>query len=51
MDMRFGAKDVPFIWTSGTKKPIRKFNHLPLHFGVKWGAGMEKLENVAFNDR
>jgi hypothetical protein len=42
---RFGAKDAPFIRTSGTKNPIRKFNHLsPL---LKWGGGMENVEKSA----
>jgi hypothetical protein len=37
MDLRFGAKDAPFIRTSGTKNPIRKFNHLPPYFGGEMG--------------
>jgi hypothetical protein len=47
MNIRFGAKDAPFIRTSGTKNPIRKFNHLPPILGVKWGVGMEKCRNKA----
>jgi hypothetical protein len=46
MDIRFGAKDAPFIRTSGTKIPIREFNHLPPIWGVKWGAGMENVEKI-----
>jgi hypothetical protein len=47
MNIRFGAKDAPFIRTSGTKNPIRKFNHLPPILGVKWGGGMENVEKNA----
>jgi hypothetical protein len=37
MNIRFGAKDAPFIRTSGTKNPIRKFNLLPPYFvGEMW---------------
>jgi hypothetical protein len=38
----FGAKDAPFIWTSGKKKTIRKFNPPPI-LRVKWGVGMENV--------
>jgi hypothetical protein len=58
MNIRFGAKDAPFIRTSGTKNPIRKFDHLPPILGVKWGWGMGKsgknvlmLEYVGLYDR
>jgi hypothetical protein len=47
MDIRFGAKDAPFIRTSGTKNSIRKFLHLLPYFGVKWGGGMENVEKNA----
>jgi hypothetical protein len=47
MNIRFGAKDAPFIRTSGTKNPIRKFNHLPLYFGGEMGRGMEKCGKKA----
>jgi hypothetical protein len=42
LDIRFGAKDAPFIRTSGTKNPIRKFNHLPPYFGGEMGRGYGK---------
>jgi hypothetical protein len=44
MDMRFGAKDVPFIRTSGSKNPIQKFNYLPPpYFGGEMGSGYGKM--------
>jgi hypothetical protein len=42
LDIRFGAKDAPFIRTSGTKNPIRKFHHLPPYFGGEMGRGYGK---------
>jgi hypothetical protein len=39
--MRFGAKDAPFIRTSGTKNPFENSTIFPLILGVKWGRGME----------
>jgi hypothetical protein len=47
MDIRFGAKDAPFIRTSGTKKNIRKFNHLPPILGVKWGGVLKMWKKNA----
>jgi hypothetical protein len=41
-NIQFGAKDAPFIRTSGTKNPIRKFNHLPPYFGDEMGSGYGK---------
>jgi hypothetical protein len=41
-NIRFGAKDAPFIRTSDTKKNIRKFNHLPPYFGSEMGSGYGK---------
>jgi hypothetical protein len=49
MDIRFGAKNAPFIRTSGTKNPIRIFNHLPPYFGGEMGRGMENVEKNALN--
>jgi hypothetical protein len=43
MNIRFGAKDAPFIWTSGTKNSIQKFNHLPPYFGGKMGRAYGKM--------
>jgi hypothetical protein len=43
MNIRFGAKDAPFIWTSDTKNPIRKFHHLPPYFGGEMGRGYGKF--------
>jgi hypothetical protein len=42
MNIRFGAKDDPFIRTSGTKNHIRKFHHLPPYFGGDMGSGYGK---------
>jgi hypothetical protein len=59
MNIWFGAKDAPFIQTSGSKNLIRKFNpknlirkfnHLPLppsYLGVKCGGSMEKCGKSA----
>jgi hypothetical protein len=41
MNIRFGAKDAPFIRTSGTENPIRKFHHP--YFGGEMGRGMENV--------
>jgi hypothetical protein len=45
--LRFEAKDVPFIQTSGSENLIRKFNHLPPILRLKWGGGMEKCGSKA----
>jgi hypothetical protein len=42
-NIRFGAKDAPFIRTSGTKSPSENFTIFPPILGVKWGAGMENV--------
>jgi hypothetical protein len=45
MNMRFGARDAPFIRISGTKKTHPKIQpSSPPILGVKWGAGMENVE-------
>jgi hypothetical protein len=49
MNIRFGAKDAPFIRTSGTKKPIRKSNHLSPYFGGEMGRGYEKMRKKRAN--
>jgi hypothetical protein len=49
MNIRFGAKDAPFIRTSATRNPIRKFHHLPPTpiLRVKCGGGMANVEKNA----
>jgi hypothetical protein len=42
MNIPFGAKYAPFIRTSGTKNPIRKFHHLPPYFGGEMVRGYGK---------
>jgi hypothetical protein len=49
MNIRFGAKDAPFIRTSGTKNHIRKFHHLPPYFGGEMGSGYGKFGENALN--
>jgi hypothetical protein len=51
MNIRFGAKDAPFIRTSGTKNPIRKFNHLSPYFVGEMGSGYEKMWKQSANVR
>jgi hypothetical protein len=51
MNIRFGAKHAAFIRTSGAKKPIRKFKHLPPYFGGEMGSGYEKMRKQGANVR
>jgi hypothetical protein len=48
MNIRFEAKDAPFIRTSRTKKTLSENSTIfPPILGVKWGGGMEKCGNKA----
>jgi hypothetical protein len=50
MNIRFGAKDAPFIRTSGTKKTPSENSTIFLHiWGVNWGGGMENVGKNALN--
>jgi hypothetical protein len=51
MNMRVGAKDAPFIGTSGSEKPIRKFNHLSPYFWEEMGSGYGKMRKQGANVR
>jgi hypothetical protein len=42
-NIRFGAKDAPFIRTSGTKTPSENATIFPPILVVKWGGGMENV--------
>jgi hypothetical protein len=43
INIRFGAKDAPFIRTSGTKKLHPKIQPSSPHFGGEMGRGMENV--------
>jgi hypothetical protein len=45
--LRFGAKDAPFIRTSGIKTPSENSTIFPPILGVKWGGGMENVDKNA----
>jgi hypothetical protein len=47
MNIRFRAKDAPFIRTSGTKNPSENSTIFPPILGVKWGGGMANVEKNA----
>jgi hypothetical protein len=47
MNTRLKIKHAPFIGTPGTKKRIRKFNHLPPYFGHEMGSGYGKMRKNA----
>jgi hypothetical protein len=51
MNIRFGAKDAPYIQTSGTKTPSKNSTTFLSILGVKWGAGMEKCGKKHTNVR
>jgi hypothetical protein len=52
IDIRFQAKDAPFIRTSEAKKTRSENSTVcPPILGVKWGGGMENVEKKRTNVR
>jgi hypothetical protein len=51
MNMGFGAKDVPFIGTTGTKTPFEKIQPSSPYIGGEKGSGYGKMRKEGANIR